>query len=140
MTTSRLLRRVHGSPFPVCSWRFVNREPRTASKIRSGLAKGGPWQVVQRVYPVHKGGKMNPPLDAATDYRIEVTKIFAQQFNHFEWEYLCSYQWFLTGMDRGLETGDFTKLQARAQKALVDDRIRLRSAEKDSKYFVSWLD
>ena len=83
---------------------------------------------------------MNPPLDAATDYRIEVTKIFAQQFNHFEWEYLCSYQWFLTGMDRGLETGDFTKLQARAQKALVDDRIRLRSAEKDSKYFVSWLD
>ena len=83
---------------------------------------------------------MNPPLDAATDYRIEVTKIFAQQFNHFEWEYLCSYQWFLTGMDRGLETGDFTKLQARAQKALVDDRIRLRSAEKDSKYFASWLD
>ena len=83
---------------------------------------------------------MNLPLDATTDYRIEVTKIFAQQFNHFEWEYLCSYQWFLTGMDRGLETGDFTKLQARAQKALVDDRIRLRSAEKDSKYFVSWLD
>jgi hypothetical protein len=73
---------------------------------------------------------MNPPLDAGTDNRIEATKIFAQQFNHFEWEYLCSYQWFLTGMDRGLETGDFTRLQARAEKTLVDDRIRLRRAEK----------
>jgi hypothetical protein len=82
---------------------------------------------------------MNPPLDAATDDRIELAKTFAQQFNHFEWEYLCSYQWFLTGMDRALETGDFTRLQARAEKALVDDRIRLRSAEKDSKHLASWL-
>ena len=83
---------------------------------------------------------MNLPLDATTDYRIEVTKIFAQQFNHFEWEYLCSYQWFLTGMDRGLETGDFAQLSARAEKTLIDDRIRRQSkAKKESKHFASWL-
>jgi hypothetical protein len=82
---------------------------------------------------------MNPPLDAATDDRIALAKSFAQQFNHFEWEYLCSYQWFLTGLDRALETGDFVRLQARAEKTLVDDRIRLRREDKDSKHFASWL-
>jgi hypothetical protein len=83
---------------------------------------------------------MNPPLDAATDDRIEIAKTFAQQFNHFEWEYLCSYQWFLTGIDRALETGNFAQLSARAEKTLIDDRIRLQSEVKtDSKHFASWL-
>ena len=70
---------------------------------------------------------MNPPLDAARDARIEIAKTFAQRFNHFEWEYLCSYQWFLTGMDQALATGNFAQLTARAEKTLIDDRIRLPS-------------
>jgi hypothetical protein len=82
---------------------------------------------------------MNPPLDAATNDRIEIAKTFAQQFNHFEWEYLCSYQWFLTGVGQALETGNFAQLTARAEKTLIDERIRLRSAKKDSKQFASWL-
>ena len=48
---------------------------------------------------------MNPLPVTPTKSRIQVAKSFAQQFNHFEWEYLCSYQWFLTGIDRALETG-----------------------------------
>jgi hypothetical protein len=82
---------------------------------------------------------MNPPLDAAIDDRIEIAKIFAQQFNHFEWEYLCSYQWFLTAVDQALETGKFAQLTARAEKALIDDKIRLQHAKKDSTHFASWL-
>jgi hypothetical protein len=82
---------------------------------------------------------MNPPLDAATNDRIEIAKTFARQFNHFEWEYLCSYQWFLTGVGQALETGNFAQLTARAEKTLIDERIRLRSAKKDSKQFASWL-
>jgi hypothetical protein len=78
---------------------------------------------------------------AATDKKIEVAKTFAQRFSHFEWEYLCSCQWFLTGIDRGLETGDFTMLGSRAQKTLVDDKIRLgRGAKMDSNNLLAaWL-
>lgn len=86
-----------------------------------------------------KEAEMNPPLDATANDRIEIAKTFAQQFNRFEWEYLCSCQWFLTGMDHALETGDFAQLTARAEKTLVDDKIRLRSAKKESKHFASWL-
>ena len=82
---------------------------------------------------------MNPPLVAVRNRRVEAAKAFAEQFNHFEWEYLCSYQWFLTGMDQALETGNFARLTARAVKTLIDDSIRLRSAKKDSKHFATWL-
>jgi hypothetical protein len=81
---------------------------------------------------------MNPPLDAELDDRIEIAKIFAQQFNHFEWEYLCSYQWFLTAVDQALETGKFAQLTARADKALTDDKIRLHPANTDSTHFAPW--
>jgi hypothetical protein len=73
---------------------------------------------------------MNASADAVTDKRVEVAKAFAQQFTSFEWEYLCSYQWFLTGMDRALETGDFALLNARAKNTLVDDKIRLGNHSK----------
>jgi hypothetical protein len=53
-------------------------------------------------------------------------KPFALQFNNLEWECLCSYQWFLTGMDRALETGDFSAMQSRAEQTPVDDKIRPR--------------
>ena len=84
--------------------------------------------------------EMNPPLDALTARRIEVAKIFAQQFNHFEWEYLCSCQWFLTGVGQALETGSFAQLTARAKNTLIDDKIRLRRVNNDSKHFASWLE
>ena len=73
---------------------------------------------------------MNPPQVAKIDSRVQVAKAFAQQFNHFEWEYLCSHQWFLTSIDRALETGDFSKLQCRAEQTLVDDKIRPRRKPK----------
>ena len=82
---------------------------------------------------------MNPPADAITDRKVEVAKAFAQNFTHFEWKYLCSYQWFLTGMDHALETGNFSQLAARADKTLVDDRIRQCSkTNKESKRVASW--
>jgi hypothetical protein len=84
---------------------------------------------------------MKSPSVSATDKRIQVAKIFAQQFSHFEWEYLCSCQWFLAGIDRSLESGNFTMLGSRAQKVLVDDKIRLGSkAKTDSNaLLVSWF-
>lgn len=83
---------------------------------------------------------MNPPLDAVRNRRVAAAKAFAEYFTHFEWEYLCSYQWFLTGMDHALETGNFAQLAARAEKALVDDKIRLCSkTNKESKRVASWL-
>ncbi|PWT86102.1 MAG: hypothetical protein C5B58_01975 [Acidobacteria bacterium] len=81
---------------------------------------------------------MSPSPDTAIDDRIEIAKIFAQQFNHFEWEYLCSYQWFLTAVDQALETGNFAQLTARAEKTLVDEKIRPHHAKKDSTHFASW--
>ena len=88
---------------------------------------------------IAKEAEMNPPLDAVRNRRIETAKAFAEQFNHFEWEYLCSYQWFMTAVGQALETGNFAQLTAIAQKTLVDDKIRLHSAKKDSKHFASWL-
>jgi hypothetical protein len=86
-----------------------------------------------------KEAEMNPPLDAVRNRRVGAAKAFAEQFNHFEWEYLCSYQWFMTAVGRALETGDFAQLTARAEKALVDDKIRLHSVKKNSKQLASWL-
>jgi len=80
---------------------------------------------------------MNPLPVAVRNRRVEAAKAFAEQFNHFEWEYLCSYQWFLTGVGQALETGNFAKLTARAEKTLVDDKIRRWSAKKDSTHFAS---
>jgi hypothetical protein len=83
---------------------------------------------------------MNRPSGALPDNKIEVAKAFAQQFSHFEWEYLCSYQWFLTGVGRALETGNFAQLEGRAEQTLVDDNIRLpRETKKYSTHIVTWL-
>ncbi|MFY9988068.1 MAG: hypothetical protein WAK31_25160 [Chthoniobacterales bacterium] len=83
---------------------------------------------------------MNPLPVTPTKSRIQVAKSFAQQFNHFEWEYLCSYQWFLTGIDRALETGDFSAMEIRAEQTLIDDKIRPRwKATQHLGDFVSWL-
>jgi hypothetical protein len=83
---------------------------------------------------------MKPPLANPKDSKIPFAKTFALQFDNLEWGYLCSYQWFLTGMDRALETGDFTSLQARAENMLVDDHIRLHGiAKRDSKHLAARL-
>ena len=86
-----------------------------------------------------KEADMNPPLDTVRNIRIQAAEAFAEQFNHFEWEYLCSCQWFLTAVDQALETVNFVQLTAKAEKTLVDDKIRLRSkTNKESKHYASW--
>jgi hypothetical protein len=67
---------------------------------------------------------MNSPFADLTENRIETAKNFAKQFSQFEWEYLCSCQWFLTGMDQALATGDFFLLSIRAEQTLLNDKIR----------------
>lgn len=61
--------------------------------------------------------------------RIQKARAFARQFNNFEWKDLCSYQWFLTLMDHGLETGDFSAAQIRAEQTLVNDKLRKEPEE-----------
>ena len=56
--------------------------------------------------------------------RVQAAKAFAEQFNQFEWKYLCSCQWFLSGIDRALEIEDFFPIQVRAEGALVDAKLR----------------
>jgi hypothetical protein len=63
--------------------------------------------------------------DVSMDPRGEQTvESFAQQFTHFEWKYLCSYQWFLRDFARAVETGDFSSLRIKAERSLVDGGIR----------------
>ena len=64
------------------------------------------------------------PAIVMRDNRIQAARAFAQQFNQFEWKYLCSCQWFLAGMDRGLDTGDFFPIQIKADEALVEGKLR----------------
>ena len=56
--------------------------------------------------------------------RVEAAQKLAARFSQLEWKYLCSYQWFLTGVSDGFDRGDFRALQTRAEKALVDGKIR----------------
>ena len=83
---------------------------------------------------------MNLPFVDLKGNRIQSAKAFAEQFSEFEWQYLCSYQWFLTGVDQALATGDFFPLTVRAERTLVDERIRPRwKASKDLCHSNSWL-
>jgi hypothetical protein len=63
---------------------------------------------------------------ALLDIRIQAARAYAGQFSNFEWKYLCSYRWFLEGVDRGLRTGDFLPLQRRAEDELVNEGLRRR--------------
>jgi len=67
---------------------------------------------------------MNPPFIDLKESRFQTAKAFAKQFSRFEWQYLCSHQWFLTGVDQALATGDFLPLHIRAEQSLVSGRIR----------------
>jgi hypothetical protein len=67
---------------------------------------------------------MRPLFIELRDNRVEAARAFAEQFNRFEWKYLCSCQWFLSSIDRALDTGDFFPIQIRAEEALVDAKLR----------------
>ena len=58
------------------------------------------------------------------DKRIQKKASFAEGFTHFEWMYLCSYRWFLKSLARAAESGDFTKLQISAERALIEGHLR----------------
>ena len=76
--------------------------------------------------------------------RIHAARTFAKQFSNFEWKYLCSYRWFLKGVDRGLRTGDFLPLQRRAENELVNEGLRRRTVTVDDELRVCdsafWFD
>ena len=57
-------------------------------------------------------------------HRVEAAKRFAARFNQLEWKYLCSHQWFLTGVSEALDSGNFFPIQVRAEEALVGGKIR----------------
>ena len=67
---------------------------------------------------------MHPLIDEIRAHRVEAAKRFAARFNQLEWKYLCSHQWFLTAASEALDSGNFFSIQARADEALVDGRIR----------------
>ena len=67
---------------------------------------------------------MRPPFVDLRDNRVQAARAFAEQFNHFEWKYLCSCQWFLSSIDQALDTGDFFPIQIRADEALVEAKLR----------------
>ena len=73
-----------------------------------------------------KGGRINPFANDIKAQRVEAAKKLATRFSELEWKYLCSYQWFLTGVSDGFDRGDFRPLQTKAEKALVDGKIRKR--------------
>ena len=74
---------------------------------------------------------MDPAIVDLRNNRIQAARIFAKRFNTFEWNYLCSCQWFLTLMGKALDTGDFLSLQLKAEETLVNDRIRRQAPSVD---------
>ena len=67
---------------------------------------------------------MNLLVNDVRARRVQAAHKFAAQFNPLEWKYLCSHEWFLTGVGEGLDSGDFFPIRARAEKVLVDGKIR----------------
>jgi hypothetical protein len=56
------------------------------------------------------------PMDPKGEQTVES---FAKQFTHFEWKYLCSYQWFLRDFARAVEADDFSSLRIKAKRCLM---------------------
>ena len=67
---------------------------------------------------------MHPLVKIVRAHRVEAARKFAAQFSQPEWKYLCSYQWFLAGVSEGFDSGDFVTLKTKAEKALLDGKIR----------------
>jgi hypothetical protein len=87
---------------------------------------------------------MNSQFVTSAERRIRGAEAFAQQFNRFEWEYLCSYSWFTKSLAWTAQTGDFSSLQVKAEKALTDAYIRApRSKSQDETalcHSIGWWD
>src|ERR1700751_2309982 len=81
------------------------------------------------------------PMDPKGEQTVES---FAKQFTHFEWKYLCSYQWFLKDFTRAVETDDFSSLRIKAERSLVDGGIRrpghLRRDDANVCHATKWYD
>ena len=67
---------------------------------------------------------MSPTPDNSRNELIHTADSFAKRFSHFEWNYLCSCQWFLKGVAQALETNDFSSLQIKAEMALAEAHLR----------------
>jgi hypothetical protein len=71
---------------------------------------------------------MSPPLVDVRRSRVEAAKGLADHFNRFEWNYLCSYQWFLNSIDQAFDTGEFLAVQTRAEEALIAGKLRRQTS------------
>ena len=67
---------------------------------------------------------MSPTPTNRQNELIHTADSFAKRFSHFEWKYLCSYQWFLKGVAHALETNDFSSLQIKAEMSLAKAHLR----------------
>jgi hypothetical protein len=79
-----------------------------------GLASGGRSEICSA-----SGAdlSMNPGSE-------QTVESFAIKFTHLEWKYLCSYRWFLKDFAQAVDTGDFSALKVKAERALVYGRVR----------------
>jgi hypothetical protein len=74
---------------------------------------------------------MNALNSKPTQNAIRRAQAFARNFNAREWKFLCSYRWFLTGVDRMLSGSEVAALQLRAEDALIADGIRKPAENSD---------
>ncbi|MBV8211806.1 MAG: hypothetical protein JOZ08_01115 [Verrucomicrobia bacterium] len=78
---------------------------------------------------LNAGGRSESGCASEADVSMDPTReqtveTFARQFTHFEWKYLCSYQWFIRDFARAVETDDFSSLRIKAERSLVEGGIR----------------
>lgn len=55
---------------------------------------------------------------------IRVIAEFAEHFTGFEWTYLCSYPWFIAGLQYVVSRGSFRPLLLRAEQQLINESLR----------------
>ena len=70
---------------------------------------------------IHCASEADVSLEPRGEQNVES---FAKQFTHLEWKYLCSYPWFLRDFPRAVEADDFSSLQIKAERSLIDGGIR----------------
>jgi hypothetical protein len=67
---------------------------------------------------------MSPEFPNSRNELIQAADSFGRRFTHFEWKYLCSYQWYLDGVALALESNDFSSLLVKAEMALAAGHLR----------------
>jgi hypothetical protein len=90
---------------------------------------------------IHGASEAGVTTDPGSEQNVES---FAKQFTHFEWKYLCSYQWFLRDFARAVETDDFSSLRVEAERSLIEGGIRRpgcpRRDDSDVSHSSKWYD